>query len=562
MRTALQLLENGESERALAALRNLLNQYPDSSIIYKANLELGRHALQVDQATETAIQHFQILEAMTKDLAEDEQLKGDELDVFLESLFLTGVAYYTEGNYSKLFNVLRRITVRYPNTVWANQAYYYIGMAHFLQENWGKAIRYLEMVGTHVDENAGQKNFVEAGQRLFVKVEDADLVILEDLGVGTAVRIQSKSGDLLELPLSALSRNQSLYVASAETEMGSPNPVDDKLQIIGGDQITIQYLDANTVSGEANVVREDIVDVVSTGSVVFTSATYQGRSESALIGQPVFVSLRDADLDLSAEQQKMRVLISVQYEDNSANQDGPIDFLATEDQSDEAIWRVRDEVELTLVEQANPVDEAADPAALDAPDIFHTGTFVGQVPIIEAKATASIDTNDDQLAAMSQDRIVVTYIDEVHAGGSSKRIVEAFIPVTGRYSGSFSPVGGDLEDPVDTARKNVIEAEAYYSLATIYDDMGLRKGAADQIAQGMASVDAIILSEEEIPGELRQGAYKLRWQMQILNDDLAGAIATCRAFNAEFPESRFADQALLDIGRALLRTSNQQHWRN
>ena len=39
LRTALELLESGETDRALVALRNLLNQFPDSSIKYKANLE-------------------------------------------------------------------------------------------------------------------------------------------------------------------------------------------------------------------------------------------------------------------------------------------------------------------------------------------------------------------------------------------------------------------------------------------------------------------------------------------------------------------------------------------
>ena len=113
-----------------------------------------------------------------------------------------------------------------------------------------------------------------------------------------------------------------------------------------------------------------------------------------------------------------------------------------------------------LREQPNAIDDPDSPA-----DLYHTGTFVGQVMLIEAKSTAGVNTADDQLACFSQDRIVVSYIDELHAAGSSKRLVEATIPVVGRYSGSFSPVGGDLEDPVDTARKHVIEAEAYYSLA-------------------------------------------------------------------------------------------------
>ena len=164
---------------------------------------------------------------------------------------------------------MRKVTVGYPNSVWANQAYYYIGMAHFLQQNWGKAIKYLQMVGTFVDPEAAEMRYVEAGQRIFVKVEDGDLPIIEDLGGGGAVRLTTKSGDMLELPLTALSRNKALYVASAETRMGEPDTTDNALQIIGGDQIKVEYLDANTESGEADVVRTEMVDVVSAGKAVY-----------------------------------------------------------------------------------------------------------------------------------------------------------------------------------------------------------------------------------------------------------------------------------------------------
>ena len=56
-----------------------------------------------------------------------------------------------------------------------------------------------------------------------------------------------------------------------------------------------------------------------------------------------------------------------------------------------------------------------------------------------------------------------------------------------------------------------------------------RDGAAEQIAEGIARVDEIITALEEIPDDLRQQAFQLRWRVQILTDD-PGAIATCRAF--------------------------------
>lgn len=549
LRTALQLMEGGEHERAANALRNLLDQYPDSAIRHKVNLEIGRHILERESNVDAAIEHFRRVADIKEGLEEEQELRGDDLDIYLESLYLTGTAHYQVGNYSKLFPVLRQITAEYPNSVWANQAYYYIGMAHFLQRNWGKAIRYLQMVGTFVDPEASTAAYVEAGHRLFIKVEDGDLPIIEDLGGGGAVEITTASGDRAELQLVPLSRSQSVYMATIGTEMGTAIPDDPRLQVIGGDEITVRYLDGNTVSGEANVLREERVQVVSTASAAFTAATFTGTAKSAFIGQPVFAVLTDADLDVGPDAQTVSVVISSQFLDESDDDDGTIDFMAEEDEVSGPQWRVRDEVRIELVELGN-VDEEAEEQV--EPTVWHTGKFTGQVQIIEAQPGEAIDTGDSRLAAFPSDRITISYLDEMHAGGSYKRTVEAHIPVIGRYRGSFQQVGGDLEDSVDTARKSVIEGEAYYRLAEIFNDMGLKDGAGDQVAEGMARVDGVITSAEEIPDDLRQQAFRLRWQMQILTDDLPGAIATCQAFNQAFPDSRFADEALLDIGRALL----------
>ena len=58
-------------------------------------------------------------------------------------------------NYAAAFPILRKITTNYPNTSWANQAYFYIGMSHYRMGNWNKAIDSLSLVGTEVDAAEG-----------------------------------------------------------------------------------------------------------------------------------------------------------------------------------------------------------------------------------------------------------------------------------------------------------------------------------------------------------------------------------------------------------------------
>ena len=92
----------------------------------------------------------------------------------VEGLYLTGTGYFQLKQYGAAFPILRRITNDWPNTLWANQAYYYVGMCHFAQGNWNKAIEALSLVGTFVDPNSPTVSYVEAGRRFYAKIEDGD----------------------------------------------------------------------------------------------------------------------------------------------------------------------------------------------------------------------------------------------------------------------------------------------------------------------------------------------------------------------------------------------------
>ncbi len=568
LRTAKRLLDSGQEDRAVGALENLLERYPESFIRFEANLMLGRYYLQEEARPKDAIEYLRRVESITETAAVGEELQGDALDIYLEAMYLRGVANYDLRQYPKCFPILRRITNKYPNTVWANQAYYYIGMAHFVQENWGKAIRYLSLVGTYIDPEAESTRYVEAGRRLYVKVTDADLPILQKLGAlqeKGRVLVEARSGDRAELALSALSRRENIYVATVATEVGAPDPTDSVLQIVGGDEITVRYPDANTSSGESNVMREKKVQVVSSGSVSFTDATYEGKAKQAYTGQHIHLLLKDIDLDTDSGQQTYTLKVAARYQ-VEREQEEVTDFTeARFDERDEGPqWELRDEVEIELTELSNAEleamqrvgdgDEGAGAGngggeAAPADEIHHTGSFVGRIPLVALGKNLQPDTDDNVLTCQAGDQIHVRYLDELHADGDYEKVVEDSVKVVGSWNETIrqsSSVGADV---VIESKKNLVEGRAFLELATIFKNMGLMKGCRRNMTDGLQRANEVI-TQADISDELKQEAFKLRWELYLLVDELPKAVATMQLFGQQYPDSRFADEALVGIGKA------------
>jgi outer membrane protein assembly factor BamD (BamD/ComL family) len=340
------------------------------------------------------------------------------------------------------------------------------------------------------------------------------------------------------VPLIALSRSTGTFIASAPTAIGPVIANDDTLQILSGDAVTITYSDANTQTGDANVQRLREAKVVNTGSAHFSDATWEARARGAFIGQPIFLVVEDADLSVEDAQNNLTITISSEYKNLEEEQ---VDLFNDDSRETGPRWKVRDEQQLVLMEQ--PIDSDG------AERVYRTGLFHGSLQLVEASEEGA--SLAGQIQAQPGDRLVIRYKDQLHGAGDFERIVEAQIPVAGRYTGSLEKVGGDLAEAVNAARKNLIESRAYLELARIFDDMGLKDGANGQVAEGMERC-AQIIRQDSLPADIVQQAFVLRWEMQILTDDLEGAIATCNAFNSRFPDSRYADQALLRIGQALI----------
>ena len=528
-----ELLEMKESERGVRMLETVLDQYPKSQIRFKVYLILGRHMIEAQKYTD-AIRYLRGVSALGKE-EEARTLTADEQEWNIESMYLTGVASFHLRQYGNSFSVLRNITRDYPNSVWANQAYYYIGMCHFAQKNWKKAIEALSMVGTFVDPDSPGSELVEAGRRLYVKIEDADIPVLTQLGKELVINIETSGGDKEKVSAVPLSGKAEMAIGSLPTETGPVKQGDNIIHIAGGDEITIRYTDAVDSAGRANVQRLKLLQVVSSGKLSFTMGTYDEPAIAAFLGQPLFVLLEDLDLDVSPQPDKVSIKLLSRYKvdptDEGVTRAIDTDMLFAD--ADELEYAVRDEVTLELTE-------------LDA----RSGRFGGSLVIQPYMEGATVDKADDQLACAIEDEIIATYVDKKHIAGDQPREVRARIIVAGEIDGRPMVTQNVVGDAVTKAKKELVEATAFLELTRIFRSMGLMKKASEKSQEGLDRVQDIIITKSPLPPSLKEEAFKIKWELYIEIEDYENAIATCALFSKLYPTSSYADDALMRIGIA------------
>jgi TolA-binding protein len=83
--------------------------------------------------------------------------------------------------------------------------------------------------------------------------------------------------------------------------------------------------------------------------------------------------------------------------------------------------------------------------------------------------------------------------------------------------------------------------------------MGLKKGAVLKAAEGLERVEAVLKTDSPIPSNLKEEAFKIRWNLFLTIEDYRRAMETCRLFSRLFPDSPFVDQAMMGLADIHLR---------
>ncbi len=547
---AIELMEYKQYDRGLEMLNSVVRDNQGTMLAHMAHMAIGKHYLDQRKYKE-CLSHFMLLTRLLAPVPGETQ-KEEEVELYNESLFQAGLANYQSGQYAAGFPLFRRLTEVAGKTKWANMAYFYIGMSHYNLKNWNKAIDSLSLVGTEVSEEGAETTDegedlgrIEIGQRFYAKIEDADVPIMRKLGQPIKAIVQVSSGDKEIITGAPVPGKKHEMLASAPTELGAPVQDDGKIQMIGGDILTVTYIDDSTLAGEKGVSRSGKVRAVSTGTVGFYLGDYSTPAYIAYPGQPQVVMLRDADLDKTPQAETITLTISARYKveaKEAAETDDLLDIFALEDEEEDA-WKERDSITITLEERLKPDSTATE---------IRTGIFAGKIKLEPVGEGVEPKSDDDVLHTDELDELLVTYTDEVHLYGDNPRESDSKIKVSGSVNSGVTADQYVVFEELLKARKGSVEAEALAGLGEIYKDMGLDQRATLRAKEALGKVDPIIINRKKLPSDIVENAFRLKWESELIKDDFAAATATCLAFNRLYPESVLADQALMTLGRSLV----------
>jgi len=531
LKRASELLRVGQEERAVKMLSSIPRMFPDSKVRFEAYLTLGKHYVDTRQF-DLAVKQFRMV-------ADDEESEQQA-----EALYQIGICYYNMNNFDRAFVALRQVTNEFPGSVFANESYYYIGQCHFRLGRWAKAVEALKMVGTSVPPNTEGDMKAEAGQRLFVKISDKDLVVLLNTGRELKVEFSSARGDKEVVAMEPLGKTGDYYIGSVETELGEPKPGDGKLQVIGREKATVRYVDENTESGKRLQPIIATVEMVSTAAAGFTDGAFREYVDGVFGDSDCFLRVKDLDRDATAQTDTVQVKVWTRYKLEKEEDDGlgGVD-LSGFDEAKEEVFELRDYVNVTLTETSP-----------------HSGLFVGKILPAVAVQEAQVDQSDQILSALKGDEIVLDYWDEIHMAGEEPRAI----------SSSAKLLIGEIQDVkiihrvVDSldlkARKNLIEAKIFLRLGQIFKDVGLIQKAEEKADQGLERVEDVISTslKASLDRQLVEEAFSVKWELLLVQDKLNAAIQVCRSLTQLFPDSTLVDQALLKIGQAKMEGEDPQ----
>lgn len=306
-RAARQLIEAGEArmdanetEKALEIWKSVIERYPRSRVRFAAHMKLGKYYLDRERAYDRARSHFE--EVTIEDNRDDDQRA--------EAMLNVGVCHYWSRLYGKCFQVMRDVIEEFPVSPQVNQAYYYIGLGHFQQGHYSRAIEALEKVGTTLTDEDSNNEKLEAGKRFFVKVEDADLAVL-DAEDSVDVICKSSGGDEEVVACFPIGRNVRIVLGSLPTGLGVPRAGNGTLEVKGGDIVQVLYKDSHTKDKQVDVEVISEVIVVGDGVVQFKDGAFHESLNGVVLGKTANIEIVDADRDVTENADSIQATISI-----------------------------------------------------------------------------------------------------------------------------------------------------------------------------------------------------------------------------------------------------------
>jgi tetratricopeptide (TPR) repeat protein len=573
-RTARKLLEAGdarleanETAKAVEVWQSVLERYPRSKVRHEASMRLGNHYLERERGYDRARGYFETVAA--DDNPDEAQRAAATLKI--------GVCYYESRNFGKCFKLMREVIEKYPVSPQVNQAYYYIGLGHFQQGHYSRAIAALEHVGTALAGEDKNTEKLESGKRLFIRIDDADLAALET-GKTVPVQLEAASGDKETAQCHPIGRNVRVVLGSIPTVLGKPKAGNGVLEIRGGDQVKISYADEQTLEGNvAKLVAKD-VPVVGNAIVAIMDGAYAETLSGVVLGRGVNLQIVDADFDRTDNADILKAVVEVYREKTQEELNAEGNQPAKTDASKLDRYKKIDRVETILTEvklareqtaspaleddakidekKAAPKKDAAATRERDGPepedDSVHSGMFRAVVQLAKAEAVIA---DDAILQAQPNDLVIVTYVDDRNSGGEARTLTFRARCVEGSLGG-VRVTQTQISDQELRVKTQLKTASALTNIGNRYKEFGLKSHADAKYQQALKICEEISDDARKLGGRTLEETYVQLWKIYFEMDNLNLAAAMSQRLQREFPNSEFVDAALLSLAQ-VARAQNQ-----
>ena len=576
----------GEEEKAIEIWQSVIERYPRSKIRYQAHIKLGEHHLTKGNAYDKARASF---EAVASEENKDEEQRA-------VATLKVGVCLFEGRHYGQCYKMMRKVIAEFPVAEQVNEAYYYIGLGHFKQGHYGRAISALEKVGTAVGEKDKNSEKLEAGKRFFVRIEDADLAILEK-DEAVKVKVRTTEGDEELVECRPVGRNVRLALGSIPTRLGKPRKGNGVLEVTGTAKVEVDYVDSHTADRKFDTVRKKQVIVVGNAMVQVMDGAFAEALQGVVLGKEANLQVTDADRDVSDKADSLKVKVDVlrqktptEIEEEKAkliaeaiNEPKVVVPGADPVEAEVDPYKVVDTVVLPLTEverkrddglikkpmpkPANSGDGDEVPARPDATDdppkppvgedlageieaaesdgTIHTGVFRGTVPV---ESVAEVVKGDAKLQAQPRDLIRLSYTDELNITADPRDLTRGAKCVEGNLGG-VRVTRTEINDAELALKTQLKTASALTQIGTQYRDFGLDAKAKLKYEEALGVGEEIADEARKIGGSLLEETYVQLWRIYFAMDRLNLAAAMSLRLQREFPESIYLDEAILQQAR-------------
>jgi TolA-binding protein len=509
-------MELGETKKAVEIWESVIDRYPRSPVRFQAHLKLADHLHEEARAHEQARQHYE---------AAAVEANADE-DARVHAILRAGVCHYEAGQYGHCFKVMRGLIRDFPARPEVNDAHYHIGLAHFKQGHYGRAIEALDKVGTSVAADGPAVRKVEAGRRLHVRIDDQDLAILPR-GAAVSVRCTSSSGDEEIITCHPVGREAKVALGHIETQLADVACGNGVLEVRGSDRVGIEYIDAHASDRQQDVPRRHEVEVVGTAHARITDGGYQQALQAAVLGKRVHLEVADADGDTGPGSQTLEARLEVRRK------------------------RTADEIDAELASRVAAGEAATGPDGEDLRSKIDPMVRVHSqgVTLTESDRAgvfrAAIPLGGDSgLAAEPGQTLRLIYNDQEHMGDAARECIATARVIEGNL-GDMRVSRPDIRDEDLRLRTELGTAGALTRVGGQYDDFGLHDQAMAKYREALEVCESLLEEVRGQGGPLLEETYVELWRIYFAMDELDLALNMSKLLQRDFPDSTYVDEAML-----------------